>query len=392
MRFNIIDLVIVVAILVAIGNGYRRGFWLSLFQYLGLLAGVLVGAALAPAVVDIFHISRGAPGAVAAFIVLVVAGSLGSTIGFRLGSPIRVRLLYAPDRGRVDSVAGAIFSLMAVLIVSWFLGLSFARGPTPQVAGLIQRSAILRALDGIAPRPPAFLARVQQILAGVPFPSAFSGFEPLISQPLQIPSSADTPGIRAAAAETLKVVGRGCGGLVFGSGFPIGGNQVLTNAHVVAGTAGTHVDTPTGGAFAAVVVLFDPERDVAVLNVPGLGEPALLSATAERGTQGAAIGYPGGRGETVSPAVVDGQVQAEGRDIYGQNLVVRQIWIIQARVQPGNSGGPLVDRDGSVVGVVFATSTNQPNQAYALTNDEVSPDIQKAVGKTQPVPVGNCAE
>src|SRR5207245_1777296 len=212
------------------------------------------GAALAPAVVDIFHISRGAPGAVAAFIVLVVAGSLGSTIGFRLGRPIRVRLLYAPDRGRADSVAGAIFSLMAVLVVSWFLGLSFARGPTPQVAGLIQRSAILRALDGIAPRPPAFLARVQ-------LRPAFSGFEPLISQPLQIPTSADTPGIRAAAAETLRVVGRGCGGLVFGSGFPIGGNQVLTNAHVVAGTAGTHVDTPTGGAFAAVVGFFDPERD-----------------------------------------------------------------------------------------------------------------------------------
>lgn len=392
MRFNIIDLVIAVAILVAIGNGYRRGFWLSLFQYLGLLAGVLVGAALAPAVVDIFHISRGGPGAVAAFIVLVVAGSLGSTIGFRLGSPIRVRLLYAPDRGQVDSVAGAIFSLMAVLVVSWFLGLSFARGPTPQVAGLIQRSAILRALDGIAPRPPAFLARVQQILAGVPFPSAFSGFEPLISQPLQIPSSADTPGIRAAAAETVRVVGRGCGGLVFGSGFPIGGNQVLTNAHVVAGTSGTHVDTAAGGAFAAVVVFFDSERDVAILNVPGLDAPPLIAATAERGTQGAAIGYPGGRGETVAPAVVDGQVQAEGRDIYGQNLVVRQIWIIQAHVQPGNSGGPLVDRDGSVVGVVFATSTNQANQAYALTNDEVSPDIQKAAGKTQPVPVEQCAE
>jgi S1-C subfamily serine protease len=188
------------------------------------------------------------------------------------------------------------------------------------------------------------------------------------------------------------VVGRGCGGLVFGSGFPIGGNQVLTNAHVVAGTSGTHVDTAAGGAFAAVVVLFDPERDVAILNVPGLGEPALSTATADRGTQGAAIGYPGGRGETVSPAVVDGQVQAEGRDIYGQNLVVRQIWIIQAHVQPGNSGGPLVDRSGSVIGVVFATSTNQPNQAYALTNDEVSPDIQKAAGKTQPVPVGQCAE
>src|SRR5207245_9368252 len=107
MRFNIIDLVIAVAILVAIGNGYRRGFWLSLFQYLGLLAGVLVGAALAPAVVDIFHISRGAPGAVAAFIVLVVAGCQGSTVGCRLGGPLRVRLLRAPDRGVGAPAAGA---------------------------------------------------------------------------------------------------------------------------------------------------------------------------------------------------------------------------------------------------------------------------------------------
>lgn len=392
MRFNIIDLLIVVAILVAIGNGYRRGLWLSLFQYLGLLAGVLVGAALAPAVTGVLGITGSGPRALAAFIVLVLAGSLGSTVGFRLGSPIRARLLYASDRGRFDSVAGSIFSGLAVVVVCWFLGLSFARVPTQPVAQAIQRSAILRALDRIAPRPPAFLAQVQQILSGVPFPSAFSGFEPLISEPLQIPSSADTPGIRAAAAETLRVVGRGCGGLVFGSGFPIGGNQVLTDAHVVAGTTGTHVDTAASGAFAAVVVFFDPERDVAVLSVPGLDEPALPTATADRGTQGAAIGYPGGRGESVSPAVVDGQVQAEGRDIYGQNLVVRQIWIIQAHVLPGNSGGPLVDRGGNVIGVVFATSTSQPNQAYALTNDEVSPDIQKAAGKTQPQPVGQCAE
>lgn len=392
MRFNVIDLIIAVAALIAIGNGYRRGFWLSLFQYLGLLAGVLVGAALAPAVADLLGISGAGPRAVAAFIVLVLAGSAGSAIGFRLGTPIRLRLLYSAGRGRIDTVAGAIFSVLAVLVISWFVGLSFARGPTPQVARLIQRSVILRALDGIAPRPPAFLARVQQILAGVPFPSAFSTLEPLISQPLHIPTSADTPGIRASAGETVRVVGRGCGGLVFGSGFPIRGSQILTNAHVVAGTSGTHVNTPGGGTFAATVVWFDPERDVAILSVPGLNQRPLGLGDADRGTEGAAIGYPNGGPETVSPAVVDGQVQAEGRDIYGQNLVIRQIWIIQARVLPGNSGGPLVDRSGNVVGVVFATSTSQPNQAYALTNAEVSPDVQAAEGRSQPVPVGQCAE
>jgi len=392
MTFNIIDLVIVVATLVAIGNGYRRGFWLSLFQYLGLLVGVLIGAAMAPAVTDILGITGAGPRAVAAFVVLVLAGSAGSTIGFRLGTPIRVRLLYSADRGRIDSIAGAIFSLVAVLAVCWFVGLSFARGPTPQVARVIQRSVILRTLDHIAPRPPAFLARVAQILAGVPFPSAFSTFEPLISQPLQIPSSADTPGIRAAAAETVRIVGHGCGGLVFGSGFPIRAGQILTNAHVVAGTTGTHVNTPNLGTYAATVILFDPERDVAVLSVPGLNEPTVVQADADRGTEGAAIGYPNGGPESVAPAIVDGQVQAEGRDIYGQKLVIRQIWIIQAHVLPGNSGGPLVDRSGHVVGVVFATSTSQPNQAYALTNAEVSPDVQAAVGRSQAVPVGQCAE
>lgn len=392
MRFNIVDLIILVATVIAVANGYRRGFWLSLFQYLGLLAGVLVGAALAPAVADILGIQSPGPKALAAFMVLVVAGSLGSTVGFRLGTPIRLRLLYSADRGQLDSVAGAIFSLLAVLAVCWFVGLSFNRGPTQQVARLIQRSVILRTLDAIAPRPPAFLARVQQILAGVPFPSAFSTFEPLISQPLQIPSSADTPGIRASAGETVRIVGHGCGGLVFGSGFPIRSGQILTNAHVVAGTSGTHVNTPGGATYAATVVLFDPERDVAILSVPGLSDHPLATGDADRGTEGAAIGYPNGGPESVSPAVVDGQVQAEGRDIYGQNLVIRQIWIIQARVQPGNSGGPLVDRSGTVVGVVFATSTSQPNQAYALTNAEVSPDVQQAAGRSAPVPVGQCAE
>ena len=151
------------------------------------------------------------------------------------------------------------------------------------------------------------------------------------------------------------------------------------------------VSNPNGRSLGARVVLFDPERDVAILYVPRLALVPLSESTARPGTQGAAIGYPGGGPEQVKPAVVNGQVKAEGRDIYGQNLVVRNIWIIQAEVQPGNSGGPLVDLDGNVVGVIFAASTSQQGQAYALTDAEVQPDIDQAQGRTQAVAIGPCA-
>jgi S1-C subfamily serine protease len=391
MRFTIIDLIILVALIFAVSSGYRRGFWLSLAQYAGLVLGVIIGAALAPVLMDAFKIADSTVRSLTAVLVLIVLGAIGSSVGYWVGEPIRLRLLARPQSGRIDSFAGAIFSALALLSVSWFLGLSLARVPAPQVSSAIQRSAVLRALDSVFPRPPAFLARVEAIIAGVNFPAAFSGLEPVAPSALPLPASVNTPGIQAAASETLKIRGFGCGGIVYGSGFPVGPGMVLTNAHVVAGTQGTTVLSPNGRGLGARVVLFDPERDVAILYVPRLALIPLNEGSAHPGTQGAAIGYPGGGGEQVKPAVVNGQVQAEGRDIYGQNLVVRSIWIMQADVQPGNSGGPLVDLDGNVVGVIFAASTSQPGQAYALTDAEVQPDIDKAQGRTEAVSIGPCA-
>ncbi|HET9849469.1 MAG TPA: MarP family serine protease [Candidatus Dormibacteraeota bacterium] len=390
MRFTIVDAIAAVAVIFAISSGYRRGFWLSLAQYAGVVIGVVVGAALAPPLMDWLGLTSATMRSLVAITILVVAGVIGSSIGYWLGEPIRIRLLARPSSGRVDSVGGAIFSALAMLSVCWFLGLSLARVPNPVLSGAIQRSAVLRALDGIAPRPPAFLARVESIIAAVNFPSAFSGLEPTPSA-LPLPASVDTPGVRTSESETVKVQGFGCGGIVFGSGFPVGPGMILTNAHVVAGTHSTTVHSDTGGTLAARVVLFDPERDVAILYVPRLAMPPIGQGSAAAGTQGAAIGYPGGGAEQVSAAVVNGQVRAEGRDIYGQNLVVRSIWIIQANVQPGNSGGPLVDLNGKVVGVIFAASTSIQGQAYALTDAEVQPDINQAQGQTQPVAVGPCA-
>jgi uncharacterized membrane protein required for colicin V production len=398
---NLIDFGILIALIFAAGNGHRRGFWLSLFQYLGLLGGVLLGAAVAPAVADLLGINSPIARPLTGVIVLLVLGSIGSSIGYGLGEPIRARILQSSHRGELDNITGALFSMAAVLVVCWFLGLSFSRGPSPAAARLIQRSAILRFLDGYALRPPGFLAGVQQVLAGVSFPATFSGLEPILGSPPPLPSQVDTPGVQRAAQETVEVqsIGVGCNGIITGSGFPIRANQVLTNAHVVAGTKNTVVILPDGRRRAATVVLFDPAIDVAVLSVSGLNLTPLAQAAANRGTQGAAIGYPGGQSLTVSPAVVDEVVTAQGRDIYNESLVNRQIYIIDSTtstggpgVQPGNSGGPLVDLDGNVLGVIFAASTTDATRAYALTDQEVSADENAAAGKNGPVDVGNrCA-
>jgi S1-C subfamily serine protease len=376
--FNLIDLVILIAAVVGLANGYRRGFWLSLAQYVGLVVGVLLGATAARYVLDYLQISNQSARPLGAVLVLVIGGSLGSSIGFAVGEPIRRKILRTGIHTSTDSVAGAALSAFAVLIMCWFLGLSFSRGPSPEIAQQIQRSVLLRSLDSIAPRPPAFLASVQQVLASVQFPPVFAGLEPNLPGAQPLPTSVDTPGVNRAAQTVVKVSSLGCGGIVTGSGFPVGNGYVVTNAHVVSGTSSHTIITPANTTLRATVVFFDPERDVAVLYVPGYQAAGLTFGPATAGTQGAVIGYPGGGSERVVPAVVDGAVAAQGRDIYNQNFVTRQIYVMQASVHPGNSGGPLVDLQGRVLGMVFATSASDPNQAYALTDDEIASDIRDA--------------
>jgi S1-C subfamily serine protease len=379
---NLIDLVIVIATLVGVANGYRRGFWLSLAQYLGLLIGVMLGAIAAKPVLDYLGISNDTARPLGAVLVLVIGGSLGSSIGFAAGEPIRRKILRTGVHTATDSIGGAALSAVAVLIMCWFLGLSFSRGPSPQIAEQIQRSVVLHSLDAVAPRPPAFLASVEGILSGVEFPPVFAGLEPSLPGALPVPASVNTTGVQRVQQSVVKVSSLGCGGLVTGSGFPVGVGYVITNAHVVSGTSAHEIITPGGRELKAAVVYFDPETDVAILYVQGYSAPAVTYAPASRGTEGAVIGYPGGGPEKVVPAVVDGAIQAEGRDIYNENLITRQIFVMQASVHPGNSGGPLVDLQGRVLGLVFATSAGDPNQAYALTDDEIMPDIKAAVGTT----------
>lgn len=349
-----------------------------------MVVGVVLGAALAPFILTALNITSASTRPWAAALVLVVGGSLGSTLGYWLGEPLRGALTRGAPPARAELAGGAVFSALAVLGVMWFLGFALNRGPNAGLAKTIQSSALLHVMNRTLPPPPAFLAGVEKDLADVPFPNTFiPGTEPNVA-PLAPPASIDTTGVRAAIEQVYRVEGRGCGGIVTGSAYPIGQHYLITDAHVVSGTSHTVVSQGQPGAqtLPATVVFFDPQRDVAVLYVPGAQLGPLAEGAAARGTQGAVIGYPGGGPETPEPAVVNDQVRARGYDIYNQQQVDRDILILQSLVRPGNSGGPLVDLNGHVIGMVFAASSTNPNQAYALTNTELQGDIDQGLNST----------
>jgi S1-C subfamily serine protease len=192
------------------------------------------------------------------------------------------------------------------------------------------------------------------------------------------------------AQSTVKVTGEACRRIQEGSGFTAKADMVLTNAHVVAGERSPRVQTFHGRELPATVVLFDPERDLALLRVPGLGEAPLPVATAREGQTGAVYGHPGGGPLRPAPALISQELIAVGRDIYDRRETKRQIFVLGANLRPGDSGGALIDKAGAVVGVAFAIAPDKPGVSYALTDKELRPVL--ATPPTTTVSTGTCLD
>jgi S1-C subfamily serine protease len=387
---NLLDAAIVGWIVLAAIAGYRRGAALQLTEYAGLFVGLAIGAVVAPKVA-VFASSPVTQAAVAlvALLALAAAGeAVGWIVGHRVWAVARRSIL----RG-VDAIGGSLVSVVAVLLVTWFVGYSLNSGPIPSLAHEINSSAIVRPLNDVMPRPPAILADVRRFLDRFGFPQVFADLPPVPAGPVQPPTDAVVRAIAATAdPSVVKVVGEACGQILSGTGFVGASHYVITNAHVVAGESSTHVDQG-GRTFPATAVLFDPRVDVAVLFVPAFDAPALRLDAKEtaRGTQGAAIGHPGGGPLVALPGGVRRALDALGRDIYGGSVVTRRIYELQSVIKPGDSGGPFVLRDGEVAGVVFAASTSDQNIGYALTSPIVLPLVARADVLTAPVSTGGCA-
>jgi S1-C subfamily serine protease len=286
-----------------------------------------------------------------------------------------------------------------LLIVAWLLGSALSNAPMPKVTKQIRHSLVLSIVDRVMPAVvhPLFadLFRLLQQHGLPQFVDPFHGI-PIPAPFVPAPNAGVVPpALRAAGPDVVKIVGSApaCDRIQEGSGFVFAPEHVMTNAHVVAGVRAPTVTTPDpdGRTFSARVVLYDPNRDVAVLYVPGLDRRALrFNGPVPTGADAVVAGYPLDGPLTATAARIAGDQDVTGPNIYGNRQVTREVYTIRANVREGNSGGPLLSPSGLVDGVVFAASVELRDVGYALTAREVEGDARAGASATRAVSTQGC--
>ncbi|PRX99488.1 MarP family serine protease [Allonocardiopsis opalescens] len=395
MHGSLLDVFLILLVVLFGFLGYRQGFIVGALSFVGFIGGGVLGALLAPPLVQQV-VSVPAQQSLLAIAVVFLGAALGQFLTSYGGALIRERVVLHSARV-VDSIGGALISGLSVLLVAWLVGSALANSAFPVVGGQVRDSQVLRTVDAAMPDVAhTWFAQFRRIVDNSAFPQFFSGLGPgaTVEVPEPDPAVLNTEELREASHSIVKVLGTApsCGRQIEGTGFVFAPERVMTNAHVVAGvTEGPEVMTRSGQQLESEVVLYDPQRDLAVLNVPGLDlEPLEFAEGAESGDDAVVAGFPRNQGFTVVPARVRARQIAQGFDIYQEEQVSREIFQLRAEVAPGNSGGPLLSPDGRVYGVIFAAATDDPETGYALTAEEVSAPAEEGAGAVRPVSTQEC--
>ena len=369
---DVLDLVIVALAAAAAVGGYRIGFLGRVTSWIGLALGFYLAVRFLPTVVvDMASSSPGAQLTVA--ILLLVGGAMaGQAVGLLAGSRLHGALPPGPIR-MADRWVGSVMGVVGVVAVLWLL-IPSVSSVSGWPARVTTGSGIARWVSRDLPPPPDAL-QVLRRLIGQDAPQVFSELHPggAIGPPPAV-SGISQAVENLVAASTVKVEGQACDRIYEGSGFAVATDLVVTNAHVVAGEASgdTQVLLPDGSTKNATVVMFDPNRDLALLHVRDLGESPLAIAVARIGQTGAVFGHPEGQDAlAATPARVAQEETAVGRDLYDSHTTRRDVLVLASALAHGDSGGALVGSDGSVIGVAFAISANQQGTSYALATSEL---------------------
>ncbi|MFE9722377.1 MarP family serine protease [Streptomyces sp. NPDC005794] len=399
---NVLDILLLVGAVWFAVIGYRQGFVVGILSVIGFLGGGLVAVYLLPVLWD--QVTDGAEvsstAAIVAVVIVIVCASVGQAFTTHLGNRLRRYITWSPARA-LDATGGSLVNVVAMLLVAWLIGSALAGTSLPTLGKEVRSSSVLLGVSRVMPDQASnWFTDFSSVLAQNGFPQVFSPFanEPITDVEPPDPALAGSPVAARAKKSIVKVVGMapGCGKVLEGTGFVFSDRRVMTNAHVVGG-----VDEPTvqiggeGRLYDAKVVLYDWQRDIAVLDVPDLdAEPLRFTDTdkdAASGDSAIVAGFPENGAYDVRSARIRGRIDANGPDIYHRGTVRRDVYSLFATVRQGNSGGPLLTPDGKVYGVVFAKSLDDSDTGYALTADEIRDDIELGKSSVQEVDSQGCA-
>jgi S1-C subfamily serine protease len=390
---NLLDIVLILMVIAAAISGFRQGLITAIFTLVTAIAGAIVAIQLAPLLME--HIDD-STAKIAVGIACVVAGvGIGEVAGSTVGRAISKRVSWRPAQA-VDRALGLVGYAVAVLVVIWLIAVPLASVPVPWLSSAIRGSEVLSRVDEAMPSQAQEVStKLREVFNDSGFPAILDPLAPTPNTSVDPPNEAagGTAAVQAAGDSILKVraVAESCARRMEGTGFVIGTGKVLTNAHVVAGSNRAAVEY-NGRTLDGTVVLYDAQRDLAVLDVPDLTATPLVFAGTPAGAGADAIvaGYPLDGPYTLTPARVRATIALRGPNIYSSDTVTREVYTIRSDVRPGNSGGPLLAPDGTVLGVIFGAAIDETDVGFALTAAEVAPVVQAGLSDASVASTEGC--
>jgi S1-C subfamily serine protease len=372
----------IVAFTVALGLwGYRQGLIVGALTLGGFALGAFLGSRLGPLVLSRGADSPYAPlcGAVGALLV----GALSAVALEGLALALRRRIVRRPFVHRADGAGGAVLIGAVALGLAWIFGAVALHAPgTTQLRADVQDSVILGELDQVLPPSGGVLNVLDRV---DPAPSITG---PATPRRRPNPQIAADPQVLHAGGSVVRVLSTACGLGIEGSGWAVRPDLIVTNAHVVAGADDTTITTQSGVELDATAVYYQPEDDLALLRVDAELPTLQVASGNHEGALAAVLGYPENGPYTVTPARVGETRETISEDSYGRGPIERTITALGGDVRSGNSGGPLLDQEGKVVGVVFAATTAGPAGGFAVPVGEVRKALRHA--SDGPVDTGPC--
>jgi S1-C subfamily serine protease len=372
----------IIAFTLAVGIwGYRQGLIVGFLTLIGFAIGAFIGSRLAPLVLEHGANSPYAP--LLAALGALIVGALVAVALESMALGLRARLI----RGRrhlhlADGAGGAALVACLALGIVWVFGAVALHAPgTAHLRGDVQRSLIMRSLNELLPPTGPVLNALDRV---DPAPSIVGPTTPVAPPDARILGD---PDVQNAELSVVRVLGSACGLGVEGSGWVAEPGVVVTNAHVISGEDDTTVTTSDGTSYDATPIHYDAANDLAILRFAGWAPSLLLATTASRGQPGAVLGFPNNGPYSAAAARFGETRDVISEDSYGRGPIRRSISSLRGSVRSGNSGGPLVDADGRVLGTVFATTTYGNPGGFAIP-DAV---VQAALGQADSeVDTGPC--
>jgi S1-C subfamily serine protease len=392
---SVIDIVLIVLVIVFAINGYRQGFVIGLLSFVGFFGGAALGLQVGPLLANLFDSSVSRVFVSLATVLAFAIG--GQALASWIGAKIRAKIRNNTGR-TVDDLAGGVVSMIAVLIVAWLVAAPLASSPIPGLSRAVRNSALLHGINAVMPdQAKALSDSLRHSVDTRGFPNVFGDLDPTQVRQVAPPDSglAASPVVAQARSSVVKVLGTApsCSRKIEGSGFVYAPEHVMTNAHVVAGTTSITVEDQKG-RHRGTVVVYDSDKDLAVVYVPGLSVRALpfASGPARSGDDAIVLGYPLDGPFDAQPARIRDEGPIRGPNIYESRTVTRDIYTLRGWIRNGNSGGPVVATDGTVLGVVFAAAADDSQTGFALSDAEAAPIIDAGRDATDAVGTGRCAQ